>query len=102
MLYLPSVKGGEEGINPFLFEFIIDTLPVGGWQVIQEEDGLHFFLTGAPPELRDEQLINPMREALVKRGVIVPAIEIHRVTDLIRNASGKALRAISHVPRRVS
>jgi phenylacetate-CoA ligase len=102
MLYLPSVTGGEEAINPFLFEFIIDTLPVSGWQVIQEVDGLHFYLTGAPPELRDEQLLDPMRAALIKRGVIVPAIEIHRVADLIRNASGKALRMISRVPRRMS
>jgi putative adenylate-forming enzyme len=102
MLYLPSVTGGEEGINPFLFEFIIDTLPVSGWQVIQEVDGLHFFLTGASPELRDEHLIELMRAALVKREVIVPAIKIHRVTDLVRNASGKVLRMISHVPCHVS
>ena len=102
VLYLLSPTGGEERVNAFLFEFIIDTLPVSGWQVIQEQDGLHIFLTGAPEELRDEQLLDPLRQALIKRGVLVPSIEIHRVTALNRNAGGKALRVISHVPRRAS
>lgn len=101
MLSLPSLTGSEESVNPFLFEFIIDTLPVSGWQVIQEEDGLHIFLTGAQ-HLRDEQLLDPLRQALTRRGVLIPPIEIHRVTVLTRNANGKALRMISRVPRRAS
>ncbi len=102
VLYLPSPTGGEESVNPFLFEFIIDTLPVSGWQVIQEHDGLHIFLTGASEELRDEQLLDPLRQALIRQGVLVPAIAIHRVTALTRNASGKAPRVLSHVPHHVS
>lgn len=97
MLYLLSPSGRVEGVNAFLFEFIMDKLPISGWQVIQEEDGLHIFLTGASEKLRDEQLLDPLREELLKRGVLVPPIEIHRVTALSRNAGGKAARLLSHV-----
>lgn len=97
MLYLPSLSGAVEGVHAFLFEFIMDVLPISGWQVIQEEDGLHIFLTGASEELRDEQILIPLQEALLKRGVRVPPLAIHRVTALTRNAGGKAVRLLSHV-----
>ena len=99
MLYLPSPSGGEEEVHPFLFEIVLDELPVSGYQVVQEQDGLHIFLTGAVEELRDEQVHEVLRVALSKRGVIVPSIEIHRVAELSRNATGKTPKVISHMPR---
>ncbi len=101
MLYLPSSSGNEEAISPFVLEFIIDKLPVSGWQVAYEHDELHIFLTGAS-SLQDEQLLNPLQQALIRRGVIVPAIKIHRVTALTRNAGGKVIRVLSHVPRHIA
>lgn len=97
MLYLPTPTGTVEGVHAFLFEFIMDVLPISGWQVVQEEDGLHIFLTGAAEDLQDEQLLLPLREALLKRGVLVPPMEVHRVTALTRNVGGKAIRLLSHV-----
>jgi phenylacetate-CoA ligase len=102
MLYLPSPSGREEGITALQFETVIDMLPVTGWQVVQEHDGLHILLTGAPAELRDEDVRDKLSKVLSKRGVIVPDIQIERVTALIRNISGKAPMLISHVPPRAS
>jgi phenylacetate-coenzyme A ligase PaaK-like adenylate-forming protein len=102
MLYLPSPTGKEMGITALQFETVFDTLPVTGWQVVQEHDGLHVFLTGASQELRDDHLLEALRQALIKRGVIVPAIDVQRVTDLNRNPSGKIPMLISRVPRRAS
>src|SRR5713226_1663646 len=102
-LYLPSPAGNEEKIYPYLFLNVFDALPVGGWQVIHEHDGLHVFLTGVSEELRDERVLNRLRRALTERGVIAPSIEIHRVTALTKNARGdKARMVISRVPRRSS
>jgi phenylacetate-coenzyme A ligase PaaK-like adenylate-forming protein len=102
MLYLPSSTGGEERISPYLFEAAFDLLPVSGWQVIHEYDGLHIFLTGADEELRDEHVRDVLGQTLTRRGVIVPVIHIHRVTALSQSASGKTPMVISHVPRRAA
>jgi phenylacetate-CoA ligase len=99
MLYLPSITGREEGVTALQFQTIFDMQPVNGWQVIQELDGWHIFLTGASEEMRDEDLLDALRQMLTRRGVIVPAMEIHRVTTLTTNATGKVLVLISHVPR---
>ena len=102
MLYLPSTRGREEGITALQFETVFDMLPISGWQVVQEADGLHVFLTGAPEDLRDEQLCGALEQTLSRRGVIVPAIQIHRVTELQKNAGDKVPLLISHVSHRNS
>ncbi|MFL5706972.1 MAG: phenylacetate--CoA ligase family protein [Ktedonobacteraceae bacterium] len=100
ILHLPSPSGKEEKIYPYLFLNVFDSLPVSGWQVIQELDGLHVFLTGASEELRNEQVCNRLQKAFIDRGVLVPPIEIKRVEELAKNArGGKARMVISRVPR---
>lgn len=102
ILYLQSPTGKEEGVYLYVFHNALDSLPVSGWQVVQEHDGLHIFLAGASQELRDEQVREALRQVLNNRRVIVPAIEIHRVEALTRNAGGKVSMLISRVPRQVS
>jgi putative adenylate-forming enzyme len=100
VLHLPSPSGRDEKIYPYLFTTIFNTQPVSGWQVIHEADGLHVFLTGASEQLRDEPLLDALRQALIKRGVIVPPITIQRVQTLTKNAGGKMPTVISRVPHR--
>jgi hypothetical protein len=102
VLYLASPSGREEKIYPYLFNTVFNTQPVSGWQVVQEQDGLHIFLTGASEELRDDSLLDALRQALTKRGVIVPPIAIQRVTALAKNAGGKTPTVLSRVPRRAA
>jgi phenylacetate-coenzyme A ligase PaaK-like adenylate-forming protein len=102
VLSIPSHTGAEEDISPYLFELVFDTLPVSGWQVVQELDGLHIFLTGAPEQLPDDQVVAALRQMLTKRGVLVPAITIHWVAALSRHASGKTPMVLSHVLRRAA
>jgi putative adenylate-forming enzyme len=99
LLYFTSVTGREEGVSPLQFQTVFDTLPISGWQVVQEQEGLHIFLTGASLELSDEHLQALLVKALTGRGVVVPTIEIHRVTALAQNASGKIPMVVSHIPR---
>jgi phenylacetate-CoA ligase len=99
VLYFASPAGGEEKIPLYVLETIFDTLPVSGWQVAQEQDGLHIYLAGAAEELRDEYLTGALRQILTERGVIAPPIAIHCVAALTRNASGKAPTVLSRLPR---
>jgi len=102
MLYFPMPAGKEEGVAPLQFQTVFDTLPVGGWQVIQEVDGLHVFLVGASEKLSDEEVLGALRQMLSGRGLLVPPLQIQRVPALTRNAGGKAPMLISHVSRSAS
>lgn len=99
MLYFPKPPGQTEGIAPLQFQTVFDTLPVGGWQVIQEVDGLHVFLVGASEQVRDDEVLGALHHMLSRRGVQVPQLYIQRVPALTRNAGGKAPMLISHLPR---
>jgi phenylacetate-CoA ligase len=102
VLYLLSTTGKEQAVSLYLFENTLDTLPLSGWQIVQEEDGLHVFLTGASEELGDGYLQDKLRWALTGRGLIVPPITIHRVAALNRNASGKTPMLLSRVARQAA
>lgn len=98
VLYLPSSQGDRQRISPYRFTGVFNTLPIGAWQVVYEQDGLHIFLTGAAEELRDEAVREALQQALSEQGVLVPAIEIHRVRVLSQTAKGKSPLVISRVP----
>ena len=100
MLSMPSVSGEEKRVSPYLLHALFHPLPITGWQVMQEADGLHVFLTGAAPELTDEQVREAFRQTLQERGVRVPPIEIHRVAALRRNVSGKTPLVIPYLSPR--
>jgi phenylacetate-coenzyme A ligase PaaK-like adenylate-forming protein len=101
-LSFATTTGGEEQISTLQFETIFDALPVSGWQIVQEIDGLHLFLAGASEELDQERLIEAVRQLLSGRGVIVPPIQVHLVETLTRNMAGKAPVLLSHLPRHES
>lgn len=49
ILSFPGVSGENVNVHPIVFFSIMDTLPVSGWQVVQEADGLHLLLSGTGP-----------------------------------------------------
>ena len=102
VLFFPSTTGQQERVSPYLFHTIFHPLPLSGWQVVQEQDGLHIFLTGVSSELGDEQVCEALGQALSGRGLLVPSIEIHRVSALQHNSSGKTPMVLSHLPRQTS
>lgn len=77
----------------------MDLVPAGGWQVVQEADGLSVLLAGAPGNLSDEELRQKLRQALGAQGVAVPPITVRRVEAIPRAALGKAPLIKSNVPR---
>ncbi len=90
VLSFPGAAGGVVNVHPLVFSRIMDTLPVSGWQVVQEADVLHVLLSGVRSEVRDEMLADRLRQALVSQGAIVPRVEVQRVTSIPRTAAGKA------------
>ncbi len=99
VLSFPGEAFGVVQVHPLVFSRIMDTLPVSGWQVIQEADGLHVLLSGVRGEFRDEVLAETLRQALSEQGAIVPRIELQRVESIPKRAAGKAPLIKSNLPR---
>jgi phenylacetate-coenzyme A ligase PaaK-like adenylate-forming protein len=99
VLHFPARTGGEVAVIPHVFHRVMDTVPVSGWQVVQERDRLQVLLSGAQAGLNEETLLQALRQALIEQGAIVPPIHIQRAVAVPRNASGKASLIVSHVAR---
>ncbi len=99
-LRLPAVTGGDVAINPVIFDQVMDRVPSGEWQVVQEADGLDILLSGPPEGFSDEGLADDLRRALTAEGAIVPPIRVRRVLAIPRSATGKAPLIKSNLPHK--
>jgi len=90
VLSFPGVAGGVMNVHPLVFGRIMDTLPVSGWQVVQETGGLRVLLSGVRGEFEDEMLADTLRQALREQGAIVPHVEVQRVESIPKTVAGKA------------
>jgi putative adenylate-forming enzyme len=90
-------SGGSITVHPIIFHRIMDTLPVSGWQVVQEADGLHVLLSGVRGSLHDAVVADTVRQALAKQGVAVPPVMVQRVARIPQSAGGKILLIKSKV-----
>jgi phenylacetate-coenzyme A ligase PaaK-like adenylate-forming protein len=89
-LVLPDVAGGTVRVHPLLFHQVMDRVPAGGWQVVQEEGGLRVLLAGVAAGYDDRELTAALSRALSEQRVDLPAIWIEHMTPVPRAASGKA------------
>jgi len=90
VLSFPSGAGGVVNVHPLVFSRIMDTLPVSGWQVVQEVDGLHVLLSSTRDKFDDEMLADTLQQALAEQGAIVPRVEVQHVASIPQTAAGKA------------
>jgi len=90
VLSFPGVAGGVVNVQPLVFSRIMDMLPVSGWQVVQEADGLKVLLSGMRGAFEDEMLADTLRQELAEQGAIIPRVEVQRVESIPKTAAGKA------------
>jgi phenylacetate-coenzyme A ligase PaaK-like adenylate-forming protein len=91
VLVLPAVTGGKVAVQPLVFNRIMDIMPVGGWQVVQQaDDGLMVLITGMRNGLTDEALIDKLRRSLGQEGVCPTYIKVQHVTTIPKTEAGKA------------
>jgi putative adenylate-forming enzyme len=89
ILHLPAVSGGNVAVHPITFHHVLDSLPVSGWQVVQEKDKLRVLLSGAQNNVNDSQLINAITSNLTTQNVLAPQILVQHVDVIPKNAIGK-------------
>jgi phenylacetate-CoA ligase len=97
VLHFPARAGGEVAVIPHVFHRVMDTVPVSGWQVVQQQDELQVLLSGAWEGLNEATLLDALRQALAAQGAVVPPIRVQHVAAIPRNANGKATLIVSNV-----
>jgi len=99
VLSFPKADGGEVHIHPLLFHTLLDLLPVSGWQVMQEADGLHILLARVHDALDDRQIESQVRQALAAQEAVVPPIQVQQVEAIPQTIAGKAPLVKSNLAR---
>jgi len=98
VLGFPATSGGQVPVQPIVFHRVMDTVPAGGWQVVQGPEGLSVLLSGVREGFADATLIDSLRQELAAQGAIVPPVEVRRVPNIPRTTVGKAPLIKSRVP----
>ncbi len=103
ILPLPAVSGGGVAVHPITFHHVLDSLPVSGWQVVQEQVGLRVLLSGASNGVNDSTLVDALTRSLKAQNVIPPHISVQHVDVIPKNSTGKApLIKAYHTPSEVT
>jgi|SRR5579871_768404 len=89
VLTFPAVAGGEVAVHPIVFSNVMDALPLAGWQVLQDDRGLHLLVAGAAPNIDVPGLTRQVADALRSQGADVPPIEVRAVLSIPKAANGK-------------
>ena len=100
ILHLPAVSSGEVAVHPITFHHVLDTLPVSGWQVVQEEGGLRVLLSGASDDVNDSLLVEAVVRSLEAQNVVAVPVTVQRLEAIPKNATGKAPLVRAYRPSR--
>jgi phenylacetate-CoA ligase len=90
VLRFPATSGGQVSVQPIVFHRVMDTVPAGGWQVVQGPEELTVLLSGVREGFADATLIDSLRQELGAQGAIVPPVKVKRVPNIPRSTVGKA------------
>ena len=102
VLYFPRRDGRPEPMaaQPLLFYSVMEILPVAGWQIIHEEQGLSVLLAG----VRDASICDSVRSSIERvleaEGALAPPIRVRVVEALERGATGKAPLIMSRMRKK--
>lgn len=69
---------------------VLDALPVAGWQVGQDPEGVTVLLAGGSSGPEDARLAATVGQQLAAQGVVAPRITVRRVATIPKNPSGEA------------
>ncbi len=90
ILELPALAGGTIRVHPLVFHDVLDRVPAGGWQVVQEGDGLRLLVAGPAPDFDGPAVVAAIRRGVESLGASVSDIVWQEVTAIPRTAVGKA------------
>jgi phenylacetate-coenzyme A ligase PaaK-like adenylate-forming protein len=89
-LHFPAVNGGDVAVQPIAFARVLDSVPNGSWQLVQEAGGLRLLLAQVDEDFDTGALVSALRRMLEEQGALAPPIVVERVDAIPRSPAGKA------------
>ncbi|HZU27313.1 MAG TPA: AMP-binding protein [Bryobacteraceae bacterium] len=90
VLRFPSPHGGAVDVHPNVFHQLLETIPAGGWQIVQDGERLHVYLAGLREAASVADIGERVRARLEADGAMVGHVVVTPVEALDRGPSGKA------------
>jgi putative adenylate-forming enzyme len=90
ILELPARGGGTVRIHPLVFHDVLDLVPAGEWQIVQEGPALRLLVAGPSPEFNGTAVVEEIRGGIESLGVSPADIAWQEVPAIPRTAVGKA------------
>ena len=90
LLRFPGIAGGEVTVHPHVFHKLLDTVPAGGWQVVQMPDGVNVLLSGLEDPIVEERIAVTLRRELNAQGADTPRVSVQHVPAIPQTQAGKA------------
>ena len=87
---LPSRTHGSVAVHPNVFHDVLDRVPAGQWQVVQERDQLRLLVAGPGPDFDGGAVVVAIRTAIEQLGAQIADIRWETVTAIPRTSVGKA------------
>lgn len=90
ILELPARLQGTVRVHPLVFHDVLDRVPAGEWQVVQEGDGLRLLVAGPTPDFDGPAVVAAIRRGVESLGASVSDVVWQEVAAIPRTAVGKA------------
>jgi phenylacetate-CoA ligase len=78
-LSFPARSGGQVTVQPAVVHGVMDGVPAGGWQLVQEPERLAVLLADVPDSFDEDGLADRLRRELRSRGALPPRVQVQRV-----------------------
>ena len=96
VLQFPNGNRGAVSVHPMVFYRILDAAPVTAWQIVQIDSKiLQVRLSGNSARVDEQTLVRSLQDALERQKAEPVAVEVKWMTEMERNATGKAPRILS-------
>ena len=90
VIELPSRTGGTVAIHPNVFHDVLDRVPAGEWQIVQEGDRLRLLVVGPRRDFDDAAVTTAIKASLDAAGAAATNVSCETVTAIPRSTVGKA------------
>lgn len=90
VIHLPSRDGRRVAVHPNVFHDILDRVPAGEWQIVQEESGLTLLVATPGSGFNGEEVAVAISRALEAAGAVVPPVSWREIEAIPRTGTGKA------------
>ena len=90
VIHLPALDGGAVAIHPNVIHDVLDRLPAGEWQIVQESDGIRLLVARPGVGFDGDVVVETLTKGIRHAGALPPRITWSPVDAIPRSGSGKA------------